>query len=85
MALYDQYLDAISVEETVRVDSYEEGREEGRKEKEAALKEAEQEKEAAVKKEKIETAKSMLLKGIDSDTISEITKLPKEEIQKLML
>ena len=36
------------------------------------------------KEEKIEIAKEMLKKGIDTDLISEITKLTKEEIEKIV-
>lgn len=36
-----------------------------------------------IKQEKIDTAKKMLSKGIDIDTIIEITELTKEEIEKL--
>mgnify|MGYP006348413335 CR=1 FL=1 len=55
----------------------EEGLEKGREEKEAAVEKAKQQ-------EKIEMAKSMLLKGIDKEMISDITKLSKQEIEKLM-
>ncbi len=37
LALYDQYLDAIRVEQTVRADSYEEGKEEGERKKAIAI------------------------------------------------
>ncbi|MDI9637927.1 Rpn family recombination-promoting nuclease/putative transposase [Geitlerinema splendidum] len=76
LALYDQYLDAIRVEQTVRADSYEEGKIEGRKEKEAAIKEAQ-------RAEKIGIAKNMLAKGMDVETVSSITGLSIEEIEKL--
>jgi predicted transposase/invertase (TIGR01784 family) len=80
LALYDQYLDAISVEETVRVDSYDEGKAEGLKEKEAAVKKAE---EKAARERNLEIAKNMLSKGIDVSTIADITSLSKGEIEKL--
>jgi len=85
LALYDQYLDAIRVEQTVRADSYEEGKAEGiekgieigRKEREDAVKKAERERN-------LEIAKSMLLKGIDINTIADITTLSQQEIKKLI-
>jgi predicted transposase/invertase (TIGR01784 family) len=95
LALYDQYLDAIRVEQTVRVDSYKEGKaegieeglEKGRKEKEAALKKAkekaQQEKEVALQEKERGIAKTLLLQGIDIETIVKATTLPKEEIEKL--
>jgi predicted transposase/invertase (TIGR01784 family) len=61
----------------------EEGREEVRQEKEVALKKAEEEKEIALKKAKIEMAKTLLLKGIDIEIISETTGLSMEEMKKL--
>jgi predicted transposase/invertase (TIGR01784 family) len=52
---------------------YDKGLEEGRKEK-----------EAAVKKEKIETAKVLLLQGINIGTIAKATRLSAEEIKALL-
>lgn len=69
LALYDQYLDAIRVEQTVRADSYEEGKQEGIEEGE--------------KKKAIDIAKNMREKGIDLETISSVTGLSVEEIEKL--
>jgi len=52
---------------------YDKGLEEGRKEK-----------EAAVKNEKIKIAKTLLLQGIDIETIAKATTLSQEEMKKLM-
>jgi hypothetical protein len=76
-------LDAIRVEQTVRIDSYKEGKaegiEEGRKEKEAAIKKAKQEKEAALKKaeEKAQQEKDA--------AVEKTKKVEKIEIAKMLL
>ena len=88
---YDVYFRAClaaEADDLMLTKSFEEGLEKGREEKEVALKKAEEEKEAAIEKtkkiEKIEMAKSIVLKRIIVNTSSEITKLSKEEIEKLL-
>jgi len=63
---YDEYLDAIRVEQTVRQDSYEEGEQVGIRKGEEKLKSA---------------ASKMLVKGISIEEISELTGLSIEAIQ----
>jgi predicted transposase/invertase (TIGR01784 family) len=70
---YDEYLDAIRVEQTVRQDSYEEGREEG-------------EQIGISKGERLgleKTAKKMLAKGMSLQEVSELTGLSDSEIESL--
>jgi predicted transposase/invertase (TIGR01784 family) len=80
---YDAYFRArlaSDAEDIMLTKRFEEGLEKGREEKEAAVKKA---KEEAQQEKEREIAKSMFLKGIDVNTISEITKLSKQEIEKL--
>ena len=77
---YDVYFRAClaaEADDLMLTKSFEEGLEKGRKEKEVAI-------EKTKKIEKIEMAKSMVLKRINVNTISKITKLSKEEIEKLL-
>ena len=70
---YDEYLDAISVEKTIRQDSYEDGMEKGiEKGKAEGIKEGI---EKGAEKEKLEIARKMLAQGIDLATIEQITGL----------
>ncbi len=76
---YDAYFRArlaSDAEDIMLIKSFEEGLEKGREEKEAAIKKAEQ--------EKIEIVKSMFLKGIDVETIADVTKFSKEEVEKFL-
>jgi len=66
---YDEYLDAIRVQQTIRDDSYEEGREEGREEGE--------------QKKALTIAYSLLKIGLDVESIAEATGLFVEEIKDL--
>jgi predicted transposase/invertase (TIGR01784 family) len=77
---YDVYFRAClaaEADDLTLTKSFEEGLEKGREEKEVAI-------EKTKKIKKIEMAKSMVLKRINVNTISEITKLSKEEIEKLL-
>jgi predicted transposase/invertase (TIGR01784 family) len=65
---YDEYLDAIRVQQTVRTDSFKEGQEEERKKNE---------------EEKKNMARKMLAKGIDIEDVQEFTDLPLKVIQSL--
>ena len=67
---YDEYLDAIRVEQTVRQDSYEEGREEEKQKSEKKLEE-----------EKMKIARKMLAKGMSVQEASELTGLSEDEIK----
>lgn len=69
LAAYDEYLDAIRVVETIRVDSYKEGRKEGIGE--------------GRKEEKYEIARLMVQKGKLLDEIQEFTGLTREELANL--
>lgn len=86
---YDAYFRArllSDAEDILLTDSFEKGLEKGREEKEAAVKKAEEEKEVFLKKaeqEKLEIAKTLLLQGVDIETIVKAIKLSKEEIEKL--
>jgi len=66
---YDEYLDAIRVQQTVRNDSYEEGREEGE--------------QIGAEKEKKNMARMMLTKGMNVEQIIEITGFSKDELKSL--
>jgi len=72
---YDAYLDAIRVEQTVREDSYEEGRQESRKELEQAKQETEQ-----VRKDMARKALGM---GMNVESVGDLTGLSLEVIQSL--
>ncbi len=91
---YDAYFRArlaSDAEDIMLTKRFEEGIEKGREEKEAAVKEAEekaeQEKEIAVKKAErersLDIAKTLLLQGIDIETIAKATTLSKEEVERL--
>ena len=66
---YDKYWDAVSVEKTIIVDSYDKGKEEGREE--------------GREEEKVDMARKMIQKGMDIQTISDLTDLPTEVIKSL--
>jgi predicted transposase/invertase (TIGR01784 family) len=70
LEMYDRYLDAIRVEQTVRADSYVEGKTEGIIEGEA--------------KGKAEVAKQLIIDGIPLEKVCEITGLSLETVQKLL-
>ncbi len=63
---------------------YDKGLAKGREEKEVALKKADEEKEAALHNKEREIAKMLLAQGIDVETVTNATKLSKEEIKRLL-
>jgi len=75
LEVYDEYLDAIRVQQTVRDDSYEEGREEGREEG----KEEEKQKNLEEKKN---MASKLLAKGMSIEEVSDLTGLNIGQIGK---
>jgi predicted transposase/invertase (TIGR01784 family) len=76
---YDEYLDAIRVQQTVRADSFKEGQEEERKKSEAKLEEERKKNE----EEKKNMARKMLVRGINIEDVREFTDLPLKVIQSL--
>jgi predicted transposase/invertase (TIGR01784 family) len=66
---YDEYLDAIRVEGTIRADSFEEGREEGREEGE--------------QKKALMIAKAMMAEGSTLEFIQRVTQLPMRAIEEI--
>jgi len=66
LEFYDQYLDAIRVQKTVRADSFEEGKAEG-------LAEGRLEEKRAI-------AKAMVAQGMDPETVFKITGISKDQI-----
>lgn len=83
---YDDFWDAVRVEKTLVSDALnkgynqgiEQGREEGREEG------IEEGIEKGIEKEKIETAKRMLLKGFSIDDVCELTNLDKGIVERLI-
>ena len=66
---YDKFWDMISSERTLLHGSYDDGRQDGKQE--------------GMQFKAIQIAKKMKAKGMDVDTIMEMTGLDKEEIEKL--
>ena len=79
---YDEYLDALRVEGTIRQDSLQEGREEG--EQIGIAKGREEGREEGREGEKKNIARVMLQEGMDIDRISKITGLSVEDIKGLI-
>ena len=85
LELYDQYLDALRVEQTVRADSYVEGRAEG---EQVGLEKGEQiglqkGKQIWGDKKAQEIAKELIVAGIPIETVSKATKLSPDVVAKL--
>jgi predicted transposase/invertase (TIGR01784 family) len=85
LELYDQYLDAIRVEQTVRADSYGEGRAEG---EQIGLEKGEQiglqkGKQIWGDKKAQEIAKELIVAGIPMETVSKTTKLSLDVVAEL--
>ena len=70
---YDKFWDMISSERTLLHGSYDDGRQDGKQEG----------KQEGMQFKAIQIAKKMKAKGMDVDTIMEMTGLDKEEIEKL--
>ena len=80
---YDKFWDSVSVERTLIDDSYQKGKEEGKEEGRAEG--MKQGLEKGMKNGKIEIARKMLAKGMDEETVMDMTGLTAEEIKQMKL
>lgn len=74
---YDKYWDAVRVEKTLAIDSFQEGKSEG-----IEIGKAEGKAEGR-SEEKIAMVKSLLQEGASIDMVAKVSGLPKEQIEKL--